>query len=190
MNQEEIKRLLEKYYNAETTEDEELCLYEFFLENNNVPQELLDDKEIFNCIARLSEIPEPSPDFERRIISAIDSDHSFNKKVKRRRLYLTVSGIAAGLLILAGSYFFLNNNRPRDTFSDPEIAYAETMKILYSVSVRLNKGTSGLEQVGKLEEITKGSLQELNKPAKLMKEKMKVLDLLQNKEIDKITINN
>jgi len=56
---------------------------------------------------------------------------------------------AAGLLIMVGSYFFFSNkNELHDTFTDPEIAYAETMKILMDVSNRLNKGTKNLEPVG------------------------------------------
>ena len=73
MNSEEIKRLLEKYYEGETTSGEELLLKKFF-SMDNVPQDLRSDQEIFRYYIHAAEIPEPSADFEKKIISAIDSE--------------------------------------------------------------------------------------------------------------------
>ncbi len=82
-------------------------------------------------------------------------------------------------MILAGTYFFLaRESEPIDTFSDPEIAYAETMKILYDVSTRLNKGTRALEIVGMMQEVAQQSLDEITRPVNLIEEKLKPLGQL------------
>jgi hypothetical protein len=74
--------------------------------------------------------------------------------------------VAASLVILAGTYLILSREtKSIDTFSDPAVAYAETMKILYSVSVQMNKGTSALEPVSRINEITAKSIGELNATA-------------------------
>jgi hypothetical protein len=176
MNSEEIKRLLERYYNGESTGEEERLLKEFFSQTD-IPEDLDDEKEIFRYYVQSAGIPEPSSDFESRIISALDSIDRNSLRLKQRRIYRILTGIAAGLLILIGSYFlFINRSGPHDTFSDPELAYAETMKILYNVSVRLNNGTRVLEPVGKMQDITAKSLEAINKPAGILEEKMKALD--------------
>ncbi|MFZ0282085.1 MAG: hypothetical protein WAL29_10570 [Bacteroidales bacterium] len=179
MNSEEIKRLLERYYNAETSEDEELELRSFF-DQEVVPDDLRDEKEIFFYYDKVSDIQGPSGDFERKIIASIDDYEDLKaKKSGYRRILFTATGIAAGILILAGTYFFFaRESEPVDTFSDPQIAYAETMKILYDVSARLNKGTEALEVVGMMQEVTRQSLDEMNMPAIILEEKLKPLGKL------------
>jgi hypothetical protein len=71
---------------------------------------------------------------------------------------------AAGLIIIAGSYLFLNSSRePKDTFSDPKIAYAETMKILIDVSSKLNRGNKALQPLGRINIMTNESLKYVKK---------------------------
>jgi hypothetical protein len=185
MNSEEIKRLLEKYYEGDSTSQEELLLKKFFSEED-VPGDLNDEKEIFMYYRQSSQIPEPSADFEDRIVSAINAEDGDIVRIKRRRLYVTLSGIAAGLLILAGSYFFFTGrSEPRDTYSDPELAYAETMKILYNVSARLNHGTQALGKISLLQDETQKSLLTINRSASVITEKMKpLINLSKVKDID------
>jgi hypothetical protein len=192
MNQEEIKQLLDKYYDGETTRDEEIVLKEYF-SHNAVPSELTDEAEIFRYYSGSFVIPEPSDDFENRIISAIDSADQIADNIKRRKIYITLSGVAAVMLILAGTYFFfIQKSEPRDTYSDPEIAYAETMKILYNVSGRINHGTKALGQLGELRDETSRSINTLNKSTSVLKEKMKPLNnMLKTMEnINKYQNNN
>jgi len=74
------------------------------------------------------------------------------KFVGFRKYLMPAMGAAAGLLILAGTFFFFNSRvETNDTFSDPQLAYAETMKILMEVSEKMNKGLTSLEPVGKME---------------------------------------
>ena len=176
MNGEEIRRLLEKYYNAETSEKEEIELRRFF-SGEDIPDDLCDERAIFQGYDQLSGIKGPSDDLEKKIMDSIGHDGRESKGPRTRRIYLTLSSIAAGLLVLTATYFFLTRESgPRDTYSDPEIAYAETMKILYDVSVKLNSGMEGLESVGRMEEITGKSLELINKPAEVIEEKLKPLD--------------
>ena len=176
MNKEEIKRLLEKYYNAESSEEEELILRKFFREED-VPEALLQEKEIFSYYSRSDVVPELSAGFEERIIAAIDKADSADAAGNKRKLILSLVSIAAGLLILTGSYFFfIHRTEPGDTFSDPGIAYAETMKILYDVSSRLNRGAQALEPVGKMQDVTNKSLNAINNSTIIIEEKLKTLD--------------
>jgi hypothetical protein len=176
MNSEEIKRLLEKYDEGTTTSEEEFLLKKFF-SMDNVPPELKSDQDIFRYYMQMGEIPEPSADFEKNIISAIDSEDKNLTRIKRRKLYGVFSGIAAAMLILAGSYFFFTNrSEPRDTYSDPEVAYAETMKILYQVSARLNKGTKALGHLSTLQYETQKTMATVSRSTSKIEDNMIPLD--------------
>jgi len=155
MNEEELKRLIEKYYNGTSTEEEESSLKDYF-RRGNIPDGYEAEKLIFSYYTESSEIPEPSIDFETRIMAGINASGRNSTSQKMRRYLLPVISAAAGLLILAGSYFLLvKKAETGDTFTDPQLAYAETIKILRNVSSQLNHGAHVLEPVGKINEMNK-----------------------------------
>jgi len=179
MQEEELKRLIEKYYNGESTEEEESTLRDFF-RKNNIPQGYEAEKEIFSYYTESTEIPEPSHDFEAQILAAIDASERGRGIQKVRRYLLPILSTAAGLLILAGSYFLLiHRNEQRDTFSDPKIAYAETMRILKDVSSQMNRGAQVLEPMGKINEIREKSFETINKSTRIVEKNLKNLVFLQ-----------
>lgn len=179
MKEKELKRLIERYYNGESTEDEERDLRDHFLQND-IPEGYEPEKDIFGYYKASGEIPEPSRGFEDRIIAGIDAYDNKTGTHKIRKYLLPLSGIAAGLLILIGSYFFfIQRSEPRNTFKDPRIAYAETMKVLLSVSSQLNHGTQALEPVGKINEMATKSFESINRSTKIIEKSLKNLDYLQ-----------
>jgi hypothetical protein len=181
MKEEELNILLNRYYSGESSAEEERILKEFF-QGENVPVEYEAEKEIFYQYSLSVSIPEPSADFEERIIAGIDELEKNRKSLIIRRIVLYSLSTAAGLIIVAGSYFFLNSNRePKDTFSDPKIAYAETMKILMKVSEQLNQGNQALEPLNKMNRMTSKSLGTINKSTRLIKNSIEGIDNLDNK---------
>ena len=179
MNTTEIRKLLDKYYRGDSSEDEELILRRFF-EAKNVPSGFEEEKEIFRFFSENAKVPEPSEDFEKNIISAVDSSESRNLVPVNRSRVLTYSGIAACLLLILGIYFFfINNSKPKDTFSDPEIAYSETVKILYEVSSTFNHGTQQLDQLRKIEAVAARGISTINKSTGIIDNSLKNLDYFQ-----------
>lgn len=179
MKKEEIKRLIEKYYRGDSTEDEEMTLREYFTKED-IPDSYEAEKVIFGYYDTPVDIPEPSPDFESRILAGIDASDRDEHRKRFRRFILPSMSAAAGLFILVASYFFfVHRTFPRDTFSDPEIAYTETMKILMDVSAKLNHGTQTLKPVSKINEMTTKSFESINKSASVIEKNLKNLDYLQ-----------
>jgi hypothetical protein len=179
MTTEELNRLLAKYYSGESSEEEESLLRSFF-NGDNIPEGFEAEKKIFGYYLNAVEVPEPSPDFETRILAGIDEYENKNRSQKLRKFILPIISTAAGLLIIAGSYFFfINRNEPRDTYSDPKIAYAETIKILTEVSSKMNRGTRTLEPVSKINEVTTKSFAAFNKSTNIVEKNLKNLDYLQ-----------
>ena len=176
MKNKDVTLLLEKYYNGETSEEEESILKEYF-RNENIPEIFREDQEIFAFYSKKQTIPEPSQGFDERLITAIDDEDYSVRKRGMRKLFITIAGIAAGLLILTGTwFFFMQNTGPKDTFSDPEIAYIEAMKVLHDVSYRLNSGVRALEPVGKLHEISERSLNTINRSTEKIEKNIGTLD--------------
>jgi len=176
MSSEEIKRLLEKYYSGESSVEEELVLRNYF-SKPDISEDLSNEKEIFRYYMDLSEIPEHSAGFEDRIVAAVEGIDNDSVRLKYRRIFRIITGIAATVLIITGSYFFfINRSGPAETFSDPEIAYAETIKILYDVSSRLNQGTKELERINSMRDLTRESFETISKSASGFRQVYKPLD--------------
>jgi hypothetical protein len=180
MKEEDLKRLVDRYYNGECSDEEERTLRDFF-RSSTVPQGYEAEKEIFSYYNESEVIPEPSVDFEARLMAGIDASIIFVESKKKYRNLITIMSAAAGLLLLAGSYFFFINRVERtDTFSDPELAYAETVRVLRDVSSQLNHGTRVLEPVGKINEISRNSFTAINNSTRIIQKNLKTLDYLKN----------
>lgn len=65
---------------------------------------------------------------------------------------------------------------PKDSFSDPEIAYTETMKLLNDISLKLNKGTESLKAIRKFEDATLVSKRSLEKSTEILSETIKQIE--------------
>jgi hypothetical protein len=163
MNAEELNRLIEKYYNGISTEEEEKVLRDHFKENN-IPEGYEAEKVIFGYYTAAGEVPEPSEGFEARILSGIDATDIKVGSQKFKKFILPYLSAAAGLLILAGSWFFFaHRTESADTYTDPKIAYAETVKILLNISSQLNHGAQALKPVGKISEMTTKSFKSISR---------------------------
>jgi hypothetical protein len=172
MNEEELKKLIQKYYSGESTEEEENALRVFF-RRQDIPGGYEAEKVIFGYYDDSESIPEPSNDFEAQILAAIDAS---GKKSNPGRFILPFLSAAAGVLVIFGAYFFLTaRTEMKDTYTDPKLAYLETMKILHQVSSQLNEGANALEPVGKLNEVRKKSFNPINESAKTLEKNLKSL---------------
>jgi hypothetical protein len=178
MNEKELNSLLEKYYSGGSTVEEEKLLREFFT-GENVPEAYEAEKEIFAHYKMESLIPEPSHDFEERIMAGIKSVENPGKSFNPRGVLYPFIGIAASILIVAGFYFFFaQKENLRDTYSDPKIAYLETRKILFGVSSKMNRASQRLQPVEKMSQMTSLSFAAINKSNGIIEKNLKSLKIL------------
>lgn len=176
MKKEELDRLLEKYYNGESTEEEERTLSVFF-DNDDVPAGYETEKAIFRYYLSAIPFPEPSVDFEQKILSGIDK--SQKSSVRFLHYVLPPLGVAAGILILAGTWFYFSRqNDFQDTFTDPQIAYAETMKILLGVSSQLNDAERALTRVSVINKLPAQTLKNISRSGRIIEQSLENLSSL------------
>ena len=137
-----IEALLERYYDAQTSEAEEQRLKDFFL-HEEVPAHLQAEKEMFLQL-QATDVPEG---LEERLSQSIDR---WGKKHRTLRLQW-IGSIAASLLLLFGAGWYLQEPPRKDTCATPEEAYVEAQKALVLFSTALNKG---MKQMDVLQETT------------------------------------
>ena len=136
-----IEELLERYYNAQTSEAEEQRLRDFFA-YEEVPAHLQAEKEMFMQL----QVPEG---LEERLSQQIDqweTQERHTLKANRSFRLQWIGGIAASLLLLFGAGY-LYEPRPKDTCATPEEAYAHAEKALVRLSTALNKGMGKMEVI-------------------------------------------
>lgn len=148
MELKEVKILLQRYFEGETSVEEENRLADFF-KKEEVPVELEMYKEFFVATDELSK--QQFEGFDEELMDHIlESEHK--EKTKYRWLWQTVTSVAAVLLlaILVVNYS-QNRSQFKDTFDDPEIAYAEATKALRYMAGKYQKGMEQLQPIAKLD---------------------------------------
>ena len=146
MEHEPIKALLEKYWLAETTVEEEKAIAEYF-RGADIDPVLEPYRPFFDYIEEESQVS-PSPDLETRILAAVQPVRSL--------WGLKTGYAAAAAVILCVSSLFLALQLSRDpatpatpqvaqttikdTYDDPEKALAAVRRALLVASTAMNEG--------------------------------------------------
>lgn len=189
---EQLRKMLERFYRGETSLEEEKELQQYFA-STKVPEEFIPDKELFQRFESGEEsVPVPD-DLNQRIIASIDQAE--RKAVRTRRISIfSLSGLAAGLLIMIAVYLFfirqgdsrsfLATNHLSDTYEDPVEAYEEARRAMMYVSVKLNHGTEELRHIKQVQKTTE-PLQSLSKINKGTKELSLLGQLQRVREIER-----
>ena len=125
-----IENLLEKYFEAETTIQEEAVLKEYFAQDK-VAAHLTEHKELFSFFS------DSSLETSNRTIALDDK--------KKKIISLKWLSIAAMLVFFVGIYSVYQQNESEK--EEARLAYIETQKALDLISSSLNKGTGAIAQL-------------------------------------------
>ena len=163
MESQKIHILLQKYFDAETTIDEENELITYFT-LDKVDENLKMYVPLFLGMKGLSVDEDPAMG-EDLMNFILESEHK--EKLRYRWMWQAVTGIAAAvILVLLTVNFYESKNQYKDTFSDPQQAYTEATKTLEFVAGKYNKGLAQLKPIGKIENAVdplKSGMSKLNK---------------------------
>ncbi|HPF93133.1 MAG TPA: hypothetical protein PLV65_04320 [Tenuifilaceae bacterium] len=151
--EEKIKVLLNKYYNGETTLDEERLLKQFFAKNI-VPESLEADKELFLVLAEKHHTDDLA--IEQGIW--LDVEKWKNTEIKRKRFYnrlaVALSSAATIAIAIGLTFFLIQQNQTEkyvDTFEDPQLALQETQRVLALVGSKIADAKHGLQPLNHLQ---------------------------------------
>lgn len=171
MNIDKINELLDRYYDARTTETEEEDLKQFF-QKDEVPPQLATEKEMFLQLLSAAGDTNVPEGLEERLSSVIDRWESREsitiqpRQTTRIRHLQWIGSIAASLLIALSFSWYLYEPAPTrtDTCATPEEAYMEAQRAFTHFSAALNKGMTQMETAqNTTARIEKKILKQLNK---------------------------
>jgi len=153
METDKIAKLLQNFFNGESTVDEERAL-EFYFSSGKVAEEFQKYTPYFNGISELANVSDDN-NIEEEIMDFILENEN-REKTRYRWLWQTVTGIAASVIIILGGFlFYQQQQKPfKDTFDNPKEAYAYAQHTLQFVSGKYNKGLAGLSGFEKLQKAT------------------------------------
>jgi hypothetical protein len=154
MEYNKIRELLEKYWEGESSLEEEEMLRSFYaVQHNDLPADLLEAQPMFRYFSEEAnrELAELPPIQLAAVVKPMFWEHWMK--------YAAIFLIAVGLGY-AGRQYQQKQERmdvvlaQRDTYDDPEKAYAVTKKALQLLAKNLNKGTSQVQKLSYFNEAT------------------------------------
>lgn len=156
MDLKRIELLLQRFYNGESTIDEEKELKDFFI-TNDVPRHLWAEQEMFTYFHTVSKNMIPDQGLESKIMNAVEEaeQEAAKRFAGRKKILYIVTSTAAVVAILIVSYFaFIFSPSMQDTYNNPEIAYLQAKETLLYVSAKLNEGTENLQALSEFDKAT------------------------------------
>jgi hypothetical protein len=150
----EIGQLLEKYWNCETSLEEEQQLRSYF-NGPDVSDQLKDAAELFRFL-EAERVRSVGDNFDSEVMRKVKKAESKTKIVSMVR-WLQMARIAAGILVMvAAGYFvrneFLKSNPDPTEITDPQQALEETKKALLMISRSFGKAKEGVGKINMINE--------------------------------------
>ena len=114
MDYKNINHLLEKYWEGETSLQEEITLQQYFTQDKVAP-ELEQYQSLFQFFKEEQDVM-ISDDFEKRFLEQIETTQKVvPAKVRKLSWMTSIRAIAAVGIILMGAVFIFQNLQPKDT---------------------------------------------------------------------------
>lgn len=157
MDTNDLKLLLERYWQGETSTNEEDQLKAWFQKNPN-PEGLESEAQLFTYYSNQGKLSLPG-DFDDRIIEQLSEENETTIPQKTISLWsaltnwkvaAVISGIIVASIVLKNP--FGSSTQMTDTYDNPQDAYEATKAILLTISSSMNKGKKHTQQLIKFSE--------------------------------------
>ena len=152
MDSKKIEELLQRYWDAETSLEEEQQLHEYF-RNEPVPEQWKETAALFHYFEQQKN-KGVNPQFEKGVIAQLNKP-----KGRVTNLVQTSLKIAAGVAVLIAAIFFVRQEIQKsdavameDTFNDPQQALEETKKALLMISKGFGTAEKQAKKINMLNE--------------------------------------
>jgi hypothetical protein len=149
MDSNRIDDLLNKYWNCESTLEEEQELREYF-KGKNIPEQLRETASLFRYFEENKKKDLHDASFDKEILERVKSP----KKTAISRVLYNSMRIAAGIAVLVVATWFVRNEIRKssptqvvDTYNDPKMALEETKKALLMISKGFGKAEEKAKKI-------------------------------------------
>lgn len=160
-NIKRIEILLEKFWNGESTLEEEKLLEDYFAYCDRVEPGFRESAAYFAARRKSGEHQGLGDDFDREMLEKIDGGNGSGRIVSLKYFWR----VAAAILIIGGGVALwwsvqTQNEKPsyavtqQDTYDNPKEALEATKKALFMMSSKFNEGSSEVHKIQKLNEVS------------------------------------
>ncbi|RAV99847.1 hypothetical protein [Pseudochryseolinea flava] len=159
MDSKKIEELLNKYWNCETSLEEEQQLKEYF-KSGEIPEQLKDTAALFQYFDVSKKKSLNDIGFDNSILNSVAP-----KKGKIVKLVYNSMRIAAGIAVLVAAVWFVRQELRKsdppsatveDTYDDPKLAFEETKKALMMISKSFGKAEEQARKLNMFNEAQEG----------------------------------
>jgi len=155
MDSKRIEQLLEKYWNAETSLEEEQELHQFF-QGNDVPENLKETAVLFRYF-ETEKTRTLNENFDATVTKQIKQRHG--GKIVSMTNWFQMVRVAAGIIVVVAAVYLIGHevrksspNEITDTESDPKLAFEQTKKALMMISKNFHKAQNEASKINLLNE--------------------------------------
>ncbi len=152
MDSKKLEQLLQKYWNCETSLEEEQMLRDYF-RNENVPKQEKETALLFQYFEQQKQ-QSVNEHFDKALLGQLKKP-----KGKVTNLVQTSLRIAAGIAVLVAAVFFVRQEIRKndtlameDTYDDPQKALEETKKALMMISKGFGRAEMQAKKINLLNE--------------------------------------
>jgi hypothetical protein len=149
MDSKRIEELLNKYWECETSLEEEQQLREYFT-GNNIPPQFTESAQLFRFFSQQKKKSITDAAFDSRMVKNVRSE----KSGRVVPIFYNSMRIAAGLAVLMVAGWFIKTevrkSTPQeiiDTYDDPHLAFEETKKALMMISRGFGKAEDEAKKI-------------------------------------------
>jgi hypothetical protein len=160
MDSKNINALLEKYWNCETSLEEEQQLKEYF-RGKQIPEQLKETAVLFQYFDEHKKKDLTDSGFDHEVLAKVKTP----KQGKVVKLLYNSMRIAAGIAVLVIATFLVRNEirktsppapvAVKDTFDDPKLAFEETKKALMMISKSFGSAQDKAKKINMFNEAQK-----------------------------------
>jgi hypothetical protein len=154
MDSNKINDLLAKYWNCETSLEEEQQLHEYF-KGGEIPEQLKETAALFQYFGQHKKKSLNDDAFEQRVLEKVKTP----AQGKMVRILYNTMRIAAGVAVLLAAIWFVRKEvrttTPQavvDTYDDPQLAFEETKKALLMISKSFGKAEEQTRKINMFNE--------------------------------------
>jgi len=148
MEFKDLELLLDKYFEGNSTLEEEKQIREFFRTNSDLPEKLVETKAMFEFFQN-----ESVKQTELQLIQI--ANWKSVKSTNKRKIYYLISGIAASLLLLISILTYTDNSEEQKVYAyingkpimNEQVAKMEAKRALLLVSSNFNHGAENLNHL-------------------------------------------
>lgn len=146
MTDKNIDILIDLYYKGETSQKQEQEILAYFASHPDLDENMRRERDIFIALnSNDSTIPDG---LETKLSQHIDNLEMRERFGNRAKKWWITIGIAASITLILGiaNYTSHDSFRKRHEITDPQLAYAETERVLLLLSEKLHIADASIEK--------------------------------------------